>query len=74
MDSFKKYLNKKTKTPEAIAEKHGVDVKLINAQLALGIKTEKEHTTRKEIAREIALDHLAEDPRYYTKLRKMESK
>jgi hypothetical protein len=74
MDTFKKYLNKKTKTPEAIAKKHGVALSFILAQLKIGIKIEQEHTTNPEIAREIALDHLGEDPRYYTKLKKMESK
>jgi hypothetical protein len=40
--------------------------------LAAGIKVELEHTDDKEIAREIAMDHLTEDPRYYVKLRKIE--
>jgi len=39
------------------------------AQLAAGTKVEMEHTTDRDIAREIAMDHLAEDPRYYDKLR-----
>ena len=38
-------------------------------QLAMGIKVEREHTKSDDIAREIAMDHLKEDPRYYTKLR-----
>lgn len=37
-------------------------------ELALGIKVESEHTTDKRIAKEIALDHLSEDKKYYTKL------
>lgn len=37
-------------------------------QLEMGIEVELEHTSDEEIARKIALDHLAEDPRYYTKL------
>lgn len=37
-------------------------------QLALGIKVEREHTKDRSVAREIAMDHLKEDPRYYTKL------
>jgi len=37
-------------------------------QLEVGIATEMEHTDDPEIAKEIALDHLAEDPKYYTKL------
>ncbi len=39
-----------------------------------GIKVELEHTTSRSIAKEIAKDHLKEDPKYYTKLKKMESK
>lgn len=34
-----------------------------------GTKVEMEHTTSKKVAREIAMDHLAEDPQYYVKLR-----
>jgi len=37
-------------------------------QLAIGKKVEKEHTSDNKIAKEIALDHLAEDKKYYTKL------
>ena len=43
-------------------------------QLAVGTKHEREHTTDKGLAREIAMDHLAEDPNYYKKLKKMEKK
>lgn len=39
-------------------------------QLAAGIKVELEHTRSQRLACEIALDHLAEDRRYYTKLRR----
>lgn len=37
-------------------------------QLAVGIDVEMEHTDSRAIAREIAADHLSEDPRYYYKL------
>lgn len=74
MQSFKKFLNAKTYTPEFIAKKHGVEVSHIESQLTKGIEVEKEHTSHENIAREIALDHLHEDPNYYTKLDKMESK
>jgi len=37
-------------------------------QLAKGIAVEMEHTSDRATAREIALDHLTEDPRYYDKL------
>ena len=38
-------------------------------ELEMGIEVEMEHTDDKEIAKEIALDHLIEDPKYYTKLK-----
>jgi len=41
-------------------------------QLALGSKIEREHTDDPELAKKIALDHLAEIPDYYTRLIKME--
>lgn len=41
-------------------------------QLKKGIKHELEHTTNPAIAREIAMDHLAEDPKYYDKLQAIE--
>lgn len=39
-------------------------------QLALGIRTELEHTRDWRLAREIAMDHLTEYPDYYTRLRR----
>lgn len=41
-------------------------------QLKKGMKHELEHTNDPEIALEIAMDHLAEDPNYYKKLDKVE--
>lgn len=37
-------------------------------QLKRGIEVEKEHTDDPVVARKIAIDHLKEDPKYYTKL------
>jgi hypothetical protein len=37
-------------------------------ELAIGVQVEMEHTNDEKIATEIALDHLTEDPNYYTKL------
>lgn len=37
-------------------------------QLKKGVKVEMEHTNKQAIAQEIALDHLAEDKKYYDKL------
>lgn len=42
------------------------------AQLTKGTKIEKEHTNDTMTAMEIALDHLWEDPEYYSKLEKIE--
>jgi hypothetical protein len=41
-------------------------------QLEIGIKHETEHTKDREVAKEIAKDHLTEDPNYYKKLKKIE--
>lgn len=41
-------------------------------QIVMGQKVEMEHTKDPEVATEIAMDHLTEDPRYYTKLKRME--
>jgi hypothetical protein len=40
--------------------------------LAEGAKHEHEHTDNDQIAREIAKDHLSEDPRYYEKVKEIE--
>lgn len=42
-------------------------------QLKMGIEIEKEHTDDIQMAETIAKQHLEEDPKYYTKLKKMES-
>lgn len=47
--------------------------KFIKPQLKKGIKVEMEHTDSKTIATEIAMDHLWEDPKYYTKLATIEN-
>lgn len=56
-----------------IAKKHNVSIDLIKQQLEMGIKVEQEHTTSLKIAEKIAMDHLTEDPHYYSKLKKMEN-
>ena len=42
-------------------------------ELAMGIEVEKEHLPYPCIAKKIAMDHLAEIPDYYTRLKKMEA-
>lgn len=39
-------------------------------ELRAGIRVEKEHTTSSRMACRIALDHLAEHAKYYSKLKK----
>lgn len=60
------------KNVEQIAKKHGTTPERIKKQLKMGMKVEMEHTTDKNEARSIALQHLAERPDYYTKLKKVE--
>ena len=55
-----------------IAEKHGMGVDMLVAEFKKGIQTEMEHTTDREVAKEITMDHLFEDPQYYTKLATVE--
>lgn len=58
---------------EDLAEKHGVSLEDITNQLEMGLKVEMEHTKDIAIAKKIAMDHLTEDPHYYTKLSKIEN-
>ncbi len=64
---------KSHKTVEAIAKKHRLDVSFIKNQLKVGINMEYEHTNDKDLATDIALQHLDEIPDYYTRLKKLES-
>lgn len=57
---------------EDIAKKFNVSVDKIKAQLEKGIEIEKEHTSDKEKATEIAMDHVTEFPDYYDRIEKME--
>ena len=47
--------------------------KILKSQLEKGIKIEFEHTKSRVTARELAMDHLIEDPKYYDKLKKIEA-
>lgn len=59
-------------TIEKIANKHNVDVDKIVDQLVKGLEVEMEHTSELNVAMEIAMDHVSEDPKYYDKLEKIE--
>ena len=70
--------NADNKSLVQIAKKHDAKnyyhidnmVKSLKKELEMGIKIEMEHTDNKDKAKEIAMDHLWENPSYYTKLKK----
>ena len=62
MESFEKFFKKVDDSVDYDPE-----------QLKIGIKVEHEHTKNRGVAEIICKHHLAEDPKYYTKLRKMEN-
>lgn len=55
---------------ERLAKKHKVSFDTLNKEFEKGIKVEKEHMKNIKETKKIALDHLSEDPKYYTKLKK----
>ena len=59
-------------------KKHGKSISnvetMLKKQLNKGVRVEMEHTNDKGKAKEIAMDHLFEDPKYYDKLEKIETK
>ncbi len=61
MDSFKQFFKKVNSNIDYDPE-----------QVKLGIEVEKEHTNDPRIAKIICLQHLSEDPSYYTKLKTIE--
>jgi hypothetical protein len=68
--TFQDLVNKNKKHSKNLFELE----KQLKSQLNKGIKVEMEHTKDKLKAKEIALDHLFEDPKYYDKLKKIENK
>ena len=68
----KDYIGVPTPSVEQIAQKHKVPVAVIQRQLKKGTEVEQEHTKDRKVAAEIARDHLAELPDYYTELEKVE--
>lgn len=53
---------------EDIAKKHNVEPDVIKTELEKAILVELEHTNDRDVAREIAMDHLSEQADYYEKL------
>jgi hypothetical protein len=74
--SFKEFFLEKYKRMSAgmnvedIAKKHDVTVSTIEKQIKMGERVEREHGVNIKKAKKIAMDHLAENPKYYTKLKK----
>ncbi len=68
--TFKEFFNK------SMIGKHNniSDDKFDADELAKGVEVEQEHTDDKDVAKNVAKDHLSEDPRYYTHLLAMERK
>jgi hypothetical protein len=61
------------KTIADIARKHGMPITKVESAIRRGVRIEKEHTTDPAIAREIAKDHIYENPRYYEVLARIEN-
>jgi len=60
---------------EGRADEDGIDsIDVDPKELELGKEIELEHIDDEDVSEEIALDHLAEMPDYYTELKKMEEK
>jgi hypothetical protein len=68
--TFQDLVNKNKKKGTQLSELE----RQLKTQLNKGIKVEMEHTKDRVKAKEITMDHLFEDPKYYDKLSKIESK
>ena len=53
-----------------LSKKHSVSIDTLKKQLKKGISVEKEHTSDGDKAKEIAMDHISENPKYYDELKK----
>jgi transcriptional antiterminator len=60
--------SKNTLNVNELAKKHGVSSQKIRYEIKKGTQVEFEHTNDKKIAREIAMDHIAEVLDYYDRL------
>jgi hypothetical protein len=67
---FKKEVSEKVKDKlEGGEADHISDSNFDPKELKMGIEEEMEHTNDKKIAKEIAKDHLIEDPKYYSRMK-----
>lgn len=72
LDEDSDILDKPTLSVNELAQLHNVSAEHIRQQLLKGMKVELEHTDDSAIAREIASDHLRENPNYYDLLNSIE--
>lgn len=64
-------LGAESRKPDSLDEEAESEQTPIDPQeLKMGVEVEKEHTTDLKLAMQIATDHLKEDPRYYSKLKR----
>jgi len=56
-------------TLSQIAKKHGVSLSDIQKEFEMGMKVESEHSDNIEKKKEVTMDHLFDNPKYYTKLK-----
>lgn len=56
-----------------IAKHHNISPQTLKQEFIKGYTVEREHTNDINVAKQIALDHLYEDPNYYSKLSKIET-
>ena len=68
-----KLLDKRTPSLPELAKRYKMKLSDLKKELDRGTKVELEHTKKRSVAREIALDHLGEKPNYYKLLKKIES-
>lgn len=68
-EAFIRGFNKRA--AELIGGSKGVNPRDVDGkELSMGTKDEKEHTPNVRLAKQIALDHLKQNPKYYSKLNK----
>jgi hypothetical protein len=71
MSEYKSYLMRQLGITESQFEASNVIPESVDpSELKKGIEVEREHTKDTGIAKKIALDHLSEDPKYYTRMEK----
>jgi len=61
-------------TLKSLSKKHNLPLMILKREFRKGLKVEAEHTQDPDVAAQIAMDHLTEDGKYYSKLATIEGK